>query len=309
MQEFLEPLAAIEEPTEGPCEAPAGLAERTCAMVAQFDEQRKVVPAGSFRPRSPAAAASPSPWSVADCVVVSGICLVAALLFFPAISHSRHIAQRIRCENNLREIGFALDQYSDKAGAGYFPWVPREGKRAFAGSYAPVLFDAGYLTRAEVLICPSSRFAESGRPFRVPTLSEIDNAGPRSLPLLRRRAGGSYGYSLGVIVNGQYRAPRNQGRTYFALMADAPSLGRDRDPIANHGGLGCNILFEDCHVRWGAAQFAGSHIDDPFRNHRGVVEAGVDENDAVIGSSTSPPFRYLMLRRSSGFQGNSWETR
>ncbi|MEO8495726.1 MAG: hypothetical protein ABI614_11690 [Planctomycetota bacterium] len=278
----LEPLAD----TYHEFEPPASLAERTCSLIAA---RWTVTPSNrGLRPAARAEVRGLNRWSIADVVVMAGICLVGTMLFFPAISQSRYAARLQACQNNLRELGFALIDYSEKAGQGRFPEVPIEGNRAVAGIYAPVLLDAGYLTDESRIICPSSAFAERAGVRVVSSLDEIDQASGRTLALLQRSIGGSYGYSLGVVVNGRHCAPRNLGRTHFALMADAPSLQLAGHRSTNHGGGGNNILYEDGHVDYVVE--SRSDVDDPFVNRLGWMEAGVDVDDAVVAPSFSPPF-------------------
>ena len=200
------------------------------------------------------------------------------------------------CQNNLRQIGLALTDYSEKAGMGYFPAVPSAGNRAFAGIYAPILFEGGYLTDSRVFVCPASPLRETVDSFRLPTLIEIDSANANSVARLQEQAGGTYGYSLGVIVSGIHVPPRNLGRVFFALMSDTPSPYLTAEVSVNHEGRGYNLLYEDGHVRFLETKDALLNRDDPFRNRRGIVEAGLDEDDAVIGRSLSPPFQHAVLR-------------
>ncbi len=193
-----------------------------------------------------------------------------------------------KTQDNLRELGIALVDYSEKAGQGHFPEVPTEGNRAVAGIYAPVLLDAGYLTDENRIICPSSALAREADTWELPTLNQIDQASGRLLMLFHRSMGGSYGYSLGVVDNGRHRAPRNLGRTYFALMADAPSLQLAGHRSTNHGGRGDNILYEDGHIRYVVESNAQG--DDPFLNRLGWIEAGIDPDDAVVAPGFVPPF-------------------
>jgi hypothetical protein len=275
----LEPLAENYEDFE----PPAGLAQRACSRV---DERRQVDPVGlaggSFNTGMTGSFASRSRISVADVVVSAGIVLAAVLIFFPVIANSRYDSRLIHCQENLRQMGVALVNYSDKLGGGFFPAVASQGNRAFAGIYAPTLIEAGYLNNASNLICPSSPLPEQGTEFRVPTLKEIDSATPHEIFLIQQSTGVIYGYTLGVMAQGNHVAPKNQGRANFGLMADTPRA---------HSGRGRNVLYEDGHLRFIKSN-AGSPvwIDDPFQNRLGVVEAGVDENDSVIASSWTPPF-------------------
>ncbi len=275
----LEPLVEDYEDFE----PPAGLAQRACSQV---DERRQLEPvglaggsssaamSGSFAPRSRI--------SVADVVVTAGIVLAAVLIFFPAIASSRYSSRLTHCQNNLRRLGLAMVNYSDKLGGGFFPAIASTGNRAFAGIYAPTLIDSRYLADANSLICGSSTTTARRADFRVPTFEEIDRATRQEIVYIHQRTGDIYGYTLGVMANGTYAAPRNQGRANFGLMADR---------LDSHSGLGRNILYEDGHFKFIETNAKKPlWIDDPFRNRHGKVQAGVDENDAVIAPSRTPPF-------------------
>lgn len=242
------------------------------------------------------AAASSGSWSFADAVVAAGICLAASLLFFPAIAHSRHHAQLTQCQNKLRHLGAALLHYSEHHGE-RFPCVPTSGNRAAAGIYAPILMDGGWVTESRFFVCPASRMARLHNTVRIPTLDELDRAGGKKLILLQRTMGGSFGYNLGYLVNGNHRAPRNRGRAYFALMADAPSLHLNGHRSANHGGLGQNVLFENGRVQYVVSCCGEECGDRFFHSDRGYVEAGRNPNDAVIGNSAARPMLSAPLLR------------
>jgi len=282
----LEPLTENYEDFE----PPAGLARRACSRV---DQRRQMEPVGlaggSLNTGMSGSFASRSRISVADVVVTSGIVLAAVLIFFPAIANSRYMSRVAHCQENLRQMGVALVNYSDKLGGGFFPAVASQGNRAFAGVYAPTLIETGYLNNANNIICPSSPLAERRTTFRVPTLEEIDNATPQQIIIIHQSTSDIYGYTLGVMAQGNHVAPRNQGRTNFGLMADSPS---------DHAGRGRNILFEDGHLRYIESNASSlAWIDNPFQNRHGVVEAGVDEDDSVIAPSRTPPFpRHRSMR-------------
>ena len=284
----LEPLAKTYEDFE----PPRGLAARACARVDEQRQRERVsLAGGGLSAEGSGAIASRSRLSVADVVVTAGIVLAAVLIFFPAIASSRYASRLTHCQNNLRQLGLALVNYSDKIGGGFFPAVSSVGNRAFAGVYGPILIDTGYLDDSSKLICPSSPLAEELPAYRVPTLEEIDTATPQSIMMIRQHAGGSYGYNLGVIVHGVHLPPRNQSRASFALMADAPSLFWKDNRSTNHARQGQNFLYEDGHYRFVTLNAGDiSWPDNPFRNRHDMIEAGVDEDDAVIAPSFAPPF-------------------
>ena len=151
------------------------------------------------------------------------------------------------------------------------------------------------------MVCPAERLPVPVAEFRIPTLEQIDSAHPDAILPLRELAGGSYGYSLGVMVAGKHEPPRNLGRDSFPLMSDAPLLFSAPLSDGHHWGRGLNMLFEDGHVVFLEIRDSRLSDDDPFHNRLGDVEAGLDRDDAVIGRSVSPPFRDVLLRQPAQF--------
>jgi hypothetical protein len=269
----LEPLAADKEHID----PPAGLADRTCEFVAA-QAQVRLAPAGGFLR---------SRWTLADLVVAAGIFFAAATLFFPALNQSRFAARLAGCQNNLRQIGMALTSYSALHN-GFFPNVPTDGSLAAAGVYATRLLEHGLISGPQVVVCPASSLADRLVEFRVPTSREWETAEGAQLIQLQRQAGGSYGYNLGYVVNGQYQPTRNLHRRTFAIMADAPNSQPPYHSL-NHGGCGQNVLFEDGHVQYLTTCKAWGCNDDIFVNDDGQMAPGLHVNDAVIGTSECRP--------------------
>jgi hypothetical protein len=170
-----------------------------------------------------------------------------------------------------------------------FPRIPVSGNRAAAGIYAPVLLDNQFISDPRLVICPASRLAEQIAGWRVPTLRELDAASPEQAYIWRRTMGGSYGYTLGYRDGNKCVPTRNELRSYFALMSDAPSLHLEGRRSSNHCGRGQNVLFEDGHVAFLVDLSPGPIRDALFVNRDGFAEAGVDKTDSVIGGSSSPP--------------------
>jgi hypothetical protein len=204
----------------------------------------------------------------------------------------------VACQNNLREIGVALTQFSDSNPDRLFPSPATEGNRAFAGMYAVELQHAGLLDDPRFVICPDSPVVKNVGQVRIPRRGEIDSAVGDEILLLQRMAGGTYAYTLGFVCNGRHFAARNLSRGYFVLMADAPALEFGR--FAAHG-RGLNVLYEDCHVRFVNDIQNDSHVlaDNPFCNRIGRMEAGTDIDDAVVAPSYHPP----LLKNSSALVG------
>jgi hypothetical protein len=294
----LRPLDA----TNADFEPPPELAELTCDLVAAYAaEGSQVVQAagradgqrsrqarqrGRFATRETLAATSG--WSAADAIVIAGILLAAAFLFFPAIAGSRYRSQIATCGENLRHLGLAMAGYSEH-NRGFFPSIPVSGNRAAAGIYAIILNEGGYLESPRVVLCPGSRMAAQQNAFRIPTLAELDQAQGPDLWELHRMMGGTYGYTLGNVADGRYRTPRNRLRSHFALLADVPSLHLPGRQSGNHAGRGQNVLFEDLHIEFLTSPQREAFGEDFFRNRHGYIEAGVDEGDSVVVPSFVRP--------------------
>lgn len=270
----LHPLACDREHYH----APLGLAHRTCEFVA---EQAQILPA----PSAPAYA--PSSWRLTDMVVAAGIFIGATMLFFPALNQSRFAARLLGCQNNLRELGMGLTNYSDLH-QGYFPDIPAQGECAAAGIYASKLIEGGFLANPRVIICPASSFAEEETDVLVPTAHELQRAQGPHLIVLQRKMGGSYGYNIGYVSGGKYQATRNLRRPKFAIMADAPNAEAPVRSL-NHGDCGQNVLFEDLHVQYLTTCKARGCKDNIYVNDDGQVAAGKHLNDAVVGASHARP--------------------
>ncbi len=271
-------------------EPPPGLVNQTCDLVFGYQQlqRQQAVQAGESR-----AAGSRRFWSMVDAITCIGLVLVAAMIFLPVIANSWFHADIRICQRNLQRLGVALYEFSD-FNERLFPKVPVSGNRAAAGIYGPVLYHAGYFDDPSVIVCPSSNLVGDQKEWRIPTFREIDGATGLELERLRRRMGGSYGYVLGYVLNGRHFAPRNKGRSYYALMSDAPSMHLPGRHSTNHLGRGHNVLYEDGRVEFISRR---ANYEELFVNRIGVAEAGADEDDYVIGGSWMPPVRHALLVR------------
>lgn len=257
---------------------PLGLAHRTCHFVAV---QTKTMPA-------PPVLSVSSRWSMADLAMAAGIFLAATLLFWPAMNQSRFAARLTQCQSNLGRLGAALGTYSDHF-PGQFPTAEISDISNGAGMYAVILLAHGLIPQTHVLICPDSAQAERIASFYVPTRLELSRAQAEQLAALRRQMGGSYGYSLGFIINGKYHPPKDLRRATHALMADAPNPAAPNRHSLNHGGCGQNVLFEDLHVQYLTTCTAKGCKDHFYFNDDGKPYAGLHEGDTVIGASDECP--------------------
>ena len=251
-------------------EPPKGLAQRCCEFVFSRDIMpARLSPATSnetLRPRHR--------WSRLDLAVGGAIAAAVAVLILPAIYQSRLQSQVTACQNNLKDIGLAMSGYSERHD-GYYPAV-RPGDRLNAvGMWAPVLEDEESPLRGPAIFCPASDVDAN---FSMPRLDALDHMSKAEFDAIAPRLGGSYGYTLGYRVGGNYKTQQNQHRKVFAVMSDAPGRGGTNSP--NHGGGGQNVLYDDSHVHFQNGTQIGP--DDIFHNARGEIAPGAHSNDAVI---------------------------
>ena len=115
---------------------PPGLADRTCAFVREHADRLLVTPvrAAVFQ-----AAQRERHFTWSDFVTMAAVVVAAASLFFPALSLSHFQANINTCQNQLRLVGYALHEFSDRQPDHRFPGPEAEGNRAAAGIVAPIL--------------------------------------------------------------------------------------------------------------------------------------------------------------------------
>jgi len=228
-----------------------------------------------------------SGWRWPDLVVAGAVSLLLVFVLFGAIHYSRLRQEITQCQENLRRLGGGLIQYSELHQQ-QFPAIPTEGPLALAGMYGPILISGGFVPDWQAFWCPGA--ARRGMtPTPIPSVAQLERMDPEQRRRLLPRLGGAYGYSLGYMEAGQYRAPRNRHRAYFALLADAPSPEHPACQSFHHGGHGQNVCFEDGHVKFVVGCRLPASSDHLFLNHYGLIAPGIGPEDAVIAPGTARP--------------------
>lgn len=285
-EELAEMKAAIDklglnDPPE-PVEPPAGLAERTCQFVAEKVEDPTVV-----LPPERETGSGYRSYTLTDAVIAASVLLVLGALLFPSLVQSRFLAQMTACQNNLRQLGIAMWLDSESRPDRSYPLPQWRDDRMVAGVTASTLVRRGFVSSPDIAVCPTSEQGLLTPNYPMPSEEELRLAAGEELRRLQRLIGGSYAYPLGVASDGRIVPPRNAYREHYCLVAEAP-LWDGGTP--SHNGRGGNLFFEDGHIRWVDAAAYPVLADDPYRNRHGLAEAaGVDINDAVLGSSQTRP--------------------
>ena len=264
---------------------PAGLAQRACRLVA---ERRKeyVVTRQSW---TVATAESQRGMTWVNLLTVASVLVAGAALFFPALNHSMEQSERAACQNNMRQIGFALHEYSERDPNHSFPPVELVGHDSSAGIYAQILAGKQLILDTATFLCPSMSRTRPSNKLHIPTDEEIEQADEEALRELQKEMGGDYGYNMGYRKGNHVVPPTNSGRSNYALLTDAPSDSQPNRQSANHGGRGQNVLYEDGHIKFIRSLPSPQLPDHPFYNLNGRVGAGLNINDHVIGASGDRP--------------------
>jgi hypothetical protein len=291
LRELLAPLSADAEPPE----PPAGLVVATLARVA---EQARPAARDGGPPirRLPAAPRpSPSQWGAgrprwfrrADVLVAAALLVLVGGLVPPWLLGRWHDYQVRSCQQNLSAYWQALMTYSD-VHDGRFPQVKaQEGPLGYAGSFVPVLYDAGVLSPAVSVQCPAV-----GRRPPAYSLRDLETAYRErrgEFAALIRDAVPGYAYSLGYEEGERLHGLQRDLGDYQPLLADRPS-DSGAGNSANHGGGGQNVLYIGGHARWTTDRNAGAGRDDIFLNRLNERQAGLGPTDTVLGPSDSTPY-------------------
>jgi len=186
--------------------------------------------------------------------VVSGVLLFVAAVMLSSMCRSSEQANRIKCANNLRQIGLAAGMYANDHG-GAFPATIQ-------------ILAASEDLGDSVFYCPSDR--SKSPPANGQSLANPVNANSEI----------SY-----VYVGDRVRSDVDDPAT--AVIAFEPLSNHDNDgmkvhaeALADHSGDGMNVCFADAHVEWVTSPDVATIIKQ--------TAAGVRPIRFSYGSTTQP---------------------
>ena len=192
----------------------------------------------------------------------AAVLIASFAVLFPALSHSQFQARIAGCQNHLRQVGMALHDAANMQPDRRFPEIPDEGNLAVAGSYGPRLVGQGLVSDPAAFFCPGASTDDSIPPTPgYPSLEEINAATGARVAELQRIMGGHYAFPLGYVENGKIVPVRDERRSNFPLLADAPCDAQPGRASRNHLGRGQNVFFEDGHIE------LYNLADDPGERH------------------------------------------
>lgn len=289
LKEELQDLRDQIAPLDGlspPGLPPTGLARRSCEYIATLPPPAVAADQTVEKPNrrwfsSTRENGSHGRRSIMDVVIAATVLMLLAAIVLPAINHSRFESRKMACQDNLREVGFALLEYADNSGGRHIE-IPEAGNLGVAGYYAPKLLDSGLIEDHTKFLCAGMRTSPY---YRIPTLEEMSNGTGEQLTAMQKLAGGDFAYSLGHQTDKGYDSGVNQHRANYILLADIPSARNPGRASNNHGGYGQNGFFEDGHI-----QFLESPVfleDAIYENNWGQIGPGANVSDIVVAPSAT----------------------
>jgi len=228
-----------------------------------------------------------SRFSLTDALVAVGACVAAVAIFFPALASSRMLASQMKCENNLRQVGFALHEFATGNAEKRYPKIAPRGPLAVAGSYAPRLLNDGFVRHQEVVACPEIATSEDAP--QVPSVDQLLSAPQDKVAEVQQGLANVYNYNLGMQIEGETQAPIFAGRAMYPIASDVVVVENGKLAPRAHADGRFNILFDDGHVEYVRLDELPNFAKQFFLNDRGQVAAGLDEDDAVIANGTAFP--------------------
>lgn len=281
---------------------PSGLASRTCALLDNphlfaktLDETLDSAPAAQEDAPQPkrreafeSIGGGRASFTLMDMLVAIGACVAAVAIFFPALASSRLLATRLQCENNLHQVGLALQDFASNSPDRRYPKIATQGPTSVTGSYAPKLIGDGHITYPELLRCTEQQDGDLNvQPM--PTLAQLENAPADELNELQRRLANVYNYNMGSVLDGKLRAAAMRGRANFPVASDVVLLDDQEIVPQAHKDGRINILYDDGHVEFAAPKDLPETMRQYFLNDNGKVAPGVNEDDAVVANGMAHP--------------------
>lgn len=296
-------------------DCPDGLADRTADCISRLSALHDGVDAPCHKSR----------FTFVDVCVAAGVLLAVTAMLLPALPQSRATSRRLLCEDNMREIGKAMQLYAErnafylgdnadpavmrvkldrsvdsdrptKKPRGHFPYIRRDEN---AGMFAVRLVESGVMSQSELqrlLWCRASGLQEKLRNSKTrliivaPTPEQLEQAKGEVLAQLRRWMAGSYAYRLGYVDDDVYYPILNYENSRSPILSDAPTYTPDGWVSLNHGAKGGqNVLYQDGSVDFQVHCDCPAMDSDLFVNHNGKAAAGQGESDVVLVRSDLTP--------------------
>jgi hypothetical protein len=299
-------FAAARDAESGAEQLPLGLAERTAQRITDSGSMRCRGRAADSTASTTAAAAVDVPpsalgWSLADLTVAGGVFLAVSMLVIPALRESRDATRAAICQDHQQQMFVLLAGLAENSD-GYFPRI-REGTNA--GMFTVELLEKGLADAehlATLLVCPAAPLADKVRAgefsVRIPTMRQLAVMSPHELAEARQNMSPFYAYHFPYQQGNQYFYRPHNRQAFAPILCDTSDTVSGEMVSANHHGV-VQVLFGDGSVQLFQSCRVPTFDDDLYRNARGMVAAGCDPLDAVLGRSEAvlPRINFAALQQ------------
>lgn len=227
-------------------------------------------------------------FTLVELLVVIGIIVFLAAMLMPSMHSNRETAGRAKCSNNLRQIGLAIQMYTEENRHAYPSTAGNHGATALDLSNSGCGVVSGPTTLNNV---PASYFllvktqGLSMEVFTCPQSSQIKDPVADALKAsnftdIKKNL--SYGFAVPsdfvdvtdygltsslspdfAIAADRYQGPTAGGGAPTINPNDTPANMRKANST-NHGGNGQNVLYADAHVSFDTKPFVGVNGDNIF---------------------------------------------